>query len=280
MSEPDAPLEAGLGRAMTQASARSRSRSRSRAKSAPVVVVIVDRNPLFRAGLVSTLSSSTANRFRVVAACAALEDLSVKAIERSELVLLGIDDWVDPILPQIEALAERGIRVIVLGGDQLAPSAVMGVVAAGANGYLLKNEISPDVLLKSLDLVLLGGLVIPLGVARQLGQTPPAAVASNTNLAVPAIPAGSRKQGDADDPFRLSEREQAVLQQLVHGLSNKQIARHLGITEATVKVHLKSLLRKIRVPNRTQAAMWAMQNFNRVVSGVLGSSLLLGAALA
>jgi two-component system nitrate/nitrite response regulator NarL len=51
-----------------------------------------------------------------------------------------------------------------------------------------------------------------------------------------------------------------VLSHLVDGHSNKAIARFLGMTEATVKVHLKSVLRKIRVENRTQAAIWALSN--------------------
>jgi two-component system, NarL family, nitrate/nitrite response regulator NarL len=58
----------------------------------------------------------------------------------------------------------------------------------------------------------------------------------------------------------LSPREQEILQALVTGASNKLIAIKLGITEATVKVHLKTLLRKIDVSNRTQAAIWAMNN--------------------
>jgi two-component system, NarL family, nitrate/nitrite response regulator NarL len=55
-----------------------------------------------------------------------------------------------------------------------------------------------------------------------------------------------------------SPREAAILQLLQEGAPNKVIARHLSLTEATVKVHLKSILRKIRVNNRTQAALWAM----------------------
>ncbi len=47
-----------------------------------------------------------------------------------------------------------------------------------------------------------------------------------------------------------------ILEQLMQGAPNKHIARELNIADATVKVHLKSLLRKIRVDNRTQAAMW------------------------
>jgi DNA-binding CsgD family transcriptional regulator len=70
-------------------------------------------------------------------------------------------------------------------------------------------------------------------------------IAQSSRLAIPKEP---------------SPREVAVLTQLIRGDSNKRIARNLGITEATVKVHLKSLMRKIGVTNRTQAAMWATSN--------------------
>jgi DNA-binding CsgD family transcriptional regulator len=58
----------------------------------------------------------------------------------------------------------------------------------------------------------------------------------------------------------LSPREAEILQILRDGLSNKMIARRLGISEATVKVHLKALMRKISVTNRTQVALWAINN--------------------
>jgi two-component system nitrate/nitrite response regulator NarL len=58
----------------------------------------------------------------------------------------------------------------------------------------------------------------------------------------------------------LSEREEQILRALVRGHSNKVIARMCTVTEATVKVHVKSILRKIRVANRTQAAIWALKN--------------------
>jgi two-component system nitrate/nitrite response regulator NarL len=58
----------------------------------------------------------------------------------------------------------------------------------------------------------------------------------------------------------LSEREEQILKALVRGHSNKVIARLCTVTEATVKVHMKSILRKIRVANRTQAAIWAVKN--------------------
>ena len=58
----------------------------------------------------------------------------------------------------------------------------------------------------------------------------------------------------------LSERETQILDELVKGHANKVIARMCAVTEATVKVHMKSIMRKIRVDNRTQAAIWAMAN--------------------
>jgi DNA-binding CsgD family transcriptional regulator len=59
---------------------------------------------------------------------------------------------------------------------------------------------------------------------------------------------------------RLSAREQCILRDLIEGYSNKMIARRNDIAEATVKVHVKAILRKIRVNNRTQAAIWGMNH--------------------
>ena len=58
----------------------------------------------------------------------------------------------------------------------------------------------------------------------------------------------------------LSEREIQILNGLVKGHANKVIARRCGVTEATIKVHMKSILRKIRACNRTQAAIWALEH--------------------
>jgi two-component system, NarL family, nitrate/nitrite response regulator NarL len=60
------------------------------------------------------------------------------------------------------------------------------------------------------------------------------------------------------DVERLSPREREILSHLIEGHSNTEIARTLGTTEATAKAHLKSLLRKLRVENRTQAVIWAL----------------------
>jgi DNA-binding NarL/FixJ family response regulator len=70
----------------------------------------------------------------------------------------------------------------------------------------------------------------------------------------------NRPWPDTSAPMTLSERECQILQCLMAGASNKVIARELNIAETTVKVHLKGLLRKLRAANRTQAAIWALNN--------------------
>ena len=68
---------------------------------------------------------------------------------------------------------------------------------------------------------------------------------------------------------QLSGRERSILHCLVQGASNKVIARRIGIAESTVKVHVKTILRKIHACNRTQAAIWAMKN-NVTVAPAIG----------
>ena len=75
---------------------------------------------------------------------------------------------------------------------------------------------------------------------------------------------------------RLSPREKIILRCLIEGNSNKCIARKIEIAEATVKVHVKAILRKIRVQNRTQAAIWAMNNGSLTQATNNGSLLSTG----
>jgi two-component system nitrate/nitrite response regulator NarL len=120
---------------------------------------------------------------------------------------------------------------------------------------------SPDVLISALQQILDGDF-------RILIQN----TASRSVIAVPSarLPIASvvksEKGRNSDGYFSiqvrhgLSEREEQILKSVVKGHGNKMIARTLDIAEATVKVHMKSVLRKIRVANRTQAAIWALEN--------------------
>ena len=122
--------------------------------------------------------------------------------------------------------------------DQLALS-----FAAGADGYLLE-EISPEALLESLNLVMLGEKVFPSRLA---------ALMCGDSWSLKASPKAAASH------VPLSGRELEIVQRLTDGLPNKIIASELSITEATVKVHLKTILKKIGAQNRTQAAIWAVQ---------------------
>jgi two-component system nitrate/nitrite response regulator NarL len=154
-----------------------------------------------------------------------------------ELVISG-----QPVTAEADLRALRDAfptaRIVVLA-DDLSVDVLRLAMGGGADGFLIKT-VSPEALIQSLQLILLGEKVFPTNLAALL-------------LDMNAVSPQHSVRG-------LSPREQEILQALVTGASNKLIAIRLGITEATVKVHLKTLLRKLDVNNRTQAAIWAMNN--------------------
>jgi len=198
--------------------------------------LLIEPNRLFRDGLKHLL---TGTRFEVGAEFNTV-DLALAAAETAgmpDLVISG-----QPVTGEAELRALREAfptaRIVVLA-DELSVDVLRAAMGGGADGFLSKS-VSPEALLQSLQLVMLGEKVFP------------------TNLA--AMLLDMTAAGPQHSVRGLSPREQEILQALVTGASNKMIANKLGITEATVKVHLKTLLRKIDVNNRTQAAIWAMNN--------------------
>jgi two-component system nitrate/nitrite response regulator NarL len=106
----------------------------------------------------------------------------------------------------------------------------------------LSTTVSVAILTKTLELVVLGEAIAPAQALRpQSTQQPP----------LPSRP------GSPPSRRSLSKQENAVLSHIVDGASNKLIARELGCQDSTVKVHVKSILRKLGFNNRTQAAVWA-----------------------
>lgn len=151
----------------------------------------------------------------------------------------------------LENLCAR-IPVVVMS-DILSQARVERVLKAGAKGFLLK-DISAEILSQYLLLVLLGETVLPSMVARVFLEEHR-----------PFLP----QQKAIDQlPANLRDREKQILLRLLHGESNKSIARKLEMSENAVKVQLKSILRKISVRNRTQAAVWAMSR------GIIPSELV------
>lgn len=205
-------------------------------------IFLVDPSQLLREGLRKLLDDPS---FSVGGEAATLAEALGKIAQDGTPDLMLLDYTADDRqrLEEIRTLRQRmpEMRAVVLT-DVLSSVSLAQCFDAGADGYLVKN-ISSVALKQSLRLVMIGEKVFPTNLASLL-----------VNGKVEARPAPMTDSGMAG----LSEREIQILQCLLNGYPNKVIAHHLDITESTVKVHLKGILRKIRATNRTQAAIWAL----------------------
>ena len=178
--------------------------------------------------------------------------------EGAELLLFDLcthSEEAFEFLRQIRA-KHVGLKTVVLA-SRISGALLAKALDAGADGYLLKDDLSSETLLQFLRLVMLGEKVLPSRLAGMIGDI------STTDNGGPA----------AANVSNLSQRETEVLRCLVQGHSNRTIARELGISESTVKAHIKALFRKIKVSNRTQAAIWALKHGLGSVNGDVASSL-------
>ncbi len=209
------------------------------------VVMIVERNRLFREGLRRLFVDSP---FHVqYEASAPMEVIANPDYPTpADLVLIDFDSGVE-MAEQVAALRRifPKVRIVVLA-DKVIPTALTASVDAGVDGYLVK-DMSPEALLQSLRLAMVGEKVFPTDLVQLL-------VAERVKQKARVNGAFSHLSAN------LSEREVEILACLLNGFSNKVIANQLHISEGTVKVHLKGILRKINVRNRTQAAIWAINN--------------------
>ena len=215
---------------------------------------LVGGTSLFRRGLISFLQATdyaVTTEFDTVSDCI---DAASDHDEPEIIVYVSngdVDASHDAVDELIAAFADT--RVMVLSAE-LSVEELGACLKAGARGYLL-SSISTEALGHSLTLVALGETVFPSGLA--------------TAWTTGGV---AHRRGTGRAPVRdLTQRETDILDCLTDGSSNKEIARNLGITEATVKIHMKSLIRKIGVRNRTQAALWA-------ISSGFGQSMMHAAA--
>jgi len=181
---------------------------------------------------------------------------------RRTLVILGINGssgTPDKTAEDIALLRSKfADSKIVVVAEITEPAEIQPVLALSPDGYIV-NLGSREMLLKLLELMLMDQQVFLLA--------QPGAPLDDTEADRRADPlqpspcSESQDSGgalvDQNEP-QLSERERQVLTHLAQGHSNKVIARFCRITESTVKVHLKAILRKINAQNRTQAAVWAI----------------------
>ena len=142
-------------------------------------------------------------------------------------------------------------RLIILAWRGNSPSFLVRAFESGADGYI-ETDMSPEGFRQSLGLVMVGEKVFPTRMASML--------TNGTIFMAQGNNRASQQRGTGPAFGDLSDREVEILRLLSGGRPNKVIAMILEITEATVKVHVKAVLRKLRATNRTQAAIWAIRH--------------------
>jgi len=206
-------------------------------------VGLVGGSNLFRQGLRSYMDS---NSFEVVFEAERRSDVVGRLPElarQPELVIYaamrGDRDTADAIAALRDAMPDAHVMVMA---EVLETNGFADCLNAGVSGYLLA-DISKEALLHSMQLILLGEKVFATEFAKYWME----------------IGSASQGGGARREDYNLTRRESEILECLLGGHSNKAIANLLEITESTVKIHMKALLRKINVQNRTQAAIWARE---------------------
>jgi DNA-binding NarL/FixJ family response regulator len=219
--------------------------------------ILVGKSILLREGLARILRSAN---FRILASVSCADDLLPSKLQLHQPLFLVVhtgDDF-DAAVEQIELFRDQhpGGRIAVVA-DHYRLCELVSAFRAGANGYFA-DVMTCDVFIKSIELVMMGETIFPPAfLSFVLGPK-----GDHLGEAVPRDENNQAILIGAENTLapRLSTREKSILRCLIEGDSNKCIARKIDIAEATVKVHVKAILRKIRVQNRTQAAIWGINN--------------------
>lgn len=205
-------------------------------------LLLIDDHPMLRNGVKQLISMDA--RLRVIAEASNGEQGVTLAEDLDpDLILLDLN------MPGINGLETLDrLCTIALSGRIVVFSVsnneddVVSALKRGADGYLLK-DMEPEELLKSLHQAAAGQMV--------LSET-------LTNVLVASL--RETRPAEERDIQQLTRRERDILKLITLGMTNKAIARKLSITESTVKVHVKHLLKKMKLKSRVEAAVWALQS--------------------
>jgi len=204
-------------------------------------VMITDDHAIVRGGLAQLLGT-TDDLVLVGEAADGDQAIALAASVRPDVVLMDLSmpntDGVHATARIIEQNPDVHVLVLTSFSDQ---TRILDALAAGAEGYLLKHS-EPEVILAGIREVVRGGSPLDPKAARVL-LTHRRSPEPNTHL---------------------TAREREVLRMVGEGQPNKSIARRLGISERTVKAHLTSVYQRLGVTDRTQAALWAQRNADRL----------------
>lgn len=201
----------------------------------PYSVLVVDDHPLLRKGICQLIASD--QDFALFGeAGSGLDALTAVANDEPDIILLDLNMKGMTGLDTLNAMRQEGVtsRIVILTVSD-AKQDVIRLLRAGADGYLLKDT-EPDLLLEQLKDAMLGHRVISEEVEEYLYELKDAI-------------------DEQEWITSLTPRELQILQQLAEGLSNRMISEQLHISEGTVKVHVKNLLRKANAKSRTEMAV-------------------------
>lgn len=204
----------------------------------PASIMLVDDHPLLRKGLKQLISLE--DGLEVVAECSNGTDALVKAEELDpDLIILDLNMQGMDGLETLKRMRDSGVtsRIVMLTVSD-ADEDVVTAITNGADGYLLK-DMDPELLLDQIQRAIEGKMVLSEAITEVLA----------TALRRPSAPTASKLDG-------LTNREREILELIAKGMSNKVIARELDISDGTVKVHVKHLLKKLGLRSRVEAAVW------------------------
>lgn len=201
-------------------------------------ILLVDDHPLLRKGLKQLLAFE--EDLEVIAEASNGQDaLVIAEREDPDLIILDLHMQGMDGLETLSKLRDLGVtsRIIMLTVSD-SDVDVLEAISKGADGYLLKDT-DPDLLLEQIKLAITGKMVLSEAVTQVLAAA----------IRRPAV----RPKSELDT---LTAREVEILECIAKGMSNKVIARELDISDGTVKVHVKHLLKKLGLRSRVEAAVW------------------------
>jgi len=209
-------------------------------------VLIIDDHPLFRKGLMQLMQ--TADEFKIVGEASGGNDgIKLAHALKPDMILLDLNMKDMSGIDVLKALKSTDLdaRIIMLtvsdNADDLASA-----IRAGADGYLLK-DMEPEDLIENIRAGALGKMTLNDKLTGMLARV---------------LNEGSKPKNSSE--AGLTDQENKILELISTGKSNKIIAYDLGITEGTVKVHVKHLLKKLNFKSRVEAALWAMGKSNKI----------------
>lgn len=201
-------------------------------------IMLVDDHPLLRKGLKQLIAME--DDMTVVAEASNGPDALLLAAEHDpDLIVLDLNMQGMDGIETLKRLRDSGVtsRIIMLTVSD-ADDDVVAAITNGADGYLLK-DMEPELLLEQIHRAVTGKMVLSEAITEILA----------TALRQPT-------QSTTSQLSSLTNREHEILSLIAKGMSNKVIARELDISDGTVKVHVKHLLKKLGLRSRVEAAVW------------------------